>query len=105
MIDIDAILGTQNPQKIAELVSINFKRYRLAQNLTQDELAVRSGVALSTLKRFEQKAEVSFGHLLLLASALNATAAFSELFALPESETMADFLKKNEKPNRQRARK
>ncbi|MGS4947581.1 helix-turn-helix domain-containing protein [Meridianimarinicoccus sp. RP-17] len=54
---------------------------RIALNMTQTELATRSGVPLGTLKWFERLGEVSLPSLLALAEALNARPAFHRLFA------------------------
>ena len=73
--------------------------------MTQEELSERSGVPLSTLKRFEQKAEISLKQLLMAAVALDASDAFSSLFVSKEPESMDEFMKLNESKTRKRARK
>ncbi len=57
------------------------KERRLSLNITQQQLAERSGVSLASLKRFERTGEIAFSALLALALVLNELAAFDALFA------------------------
>lgn len=74
---------------------------RLGMNITQAELAARAGVPLSTLKRFEQKGEISLAALLRIADVLGALEGFGALFP-PIVATTLDELEAA--PRRQRAR-
>lgn len=74
---------------------------RIALDITQSDLANRSGVSLASLKRFEQSGEVSLTSLLRLASALDALDGFAALFPQPEPRSLDD-LERSDKP-RQRA--
>jgi transcriptional regulator with XRE-family HTH domain len=56
-----------------------FRRRRLAMNLTQKELAARSGVAWSSLKRFEREGLISLDSLLNLAMVLGCLDDFDNL--------------------------
>ena len=56
-----------------------FKARRLAMNLTQRELATRSGVTLSSLKRFEREGLASLDALLNLALVLECLDDFEKL--------------------------
>lgn len=78
-----------------------FRLRRIGLNLTQAELAQRSGVPLPSLKRFEQRAEVSLSSLLRLAWAMDALREFGDLFPPVEAATLDD-LDRQAKP-RQRA--
>ena len=53
---------------------------RLALNLTQAELAARSGVSLASLKRFESSGQIAFISLLHVALALGNLTDFGYLF-------------------------
>ena len=64
-------------QEIAERAK--FKR--LEQNLTQEGLALRSGVSLGSIKRFERSGEISLKSLIDIALALGCLEDFSALFA------------------------
>ncbi|MGC9369418.1 MAG: helix-turn-helix domain-containing protein [Paracoccaceae bacterium] len=75
---------------------------RLALALTQNDLATRSGVPLATLKRFEQKGQISLASLLAVADALDALDGFGALFPAVEATRLDDL----DKPAaRQRVRK
>ncbi len=56
-----------------------FKARRLAMNLTQRELAERSGVTLGSLKRFEREGLIALDSLLNLALVLNCLDDFDKL--------------------------
>jgi transcriptional regulator with XRE-family HTH domain len=77
------------------------RRRRIAMNITQTDLADRSGVPLASLKRFEQTGQVSLTALLRIAASLNALDGFGALFPQPEPRTLDD-LERGDKP-RQRA--
>lgn len=62
-----------------------FRQFRLAQNLTQKGLALRSGVSLGSIKRFEASGEISLSSQLDIAMALGCLRDFESLFALPEA--------------------
>ena len=64
----------------AEIAS-RFKARRLAMNLTQEELAVRSGVTLGSLKRFERLGLIALDSLLNLALVLDCLDDFDKLAA------------------------
>ena len=71
--------------KIAQEVRIGiagrFKARRLDLNLTQRELAARSGVTFSSLKRFEREGLIALDSLLNLALVLNCLDDFDKLAA------------------------
>ena len=53
-----------------EAIAANLRERRLAEGLTQRGLAVRSGVSLATLRKFEQRGKISLESMLRLAMAL-----------------------------------
>ena len=60
-------------------IAERFRARRLAMNLTQRELAERSGVTLGSLKRFEREGLVALDSLLNLALVLNCLDDFEKL--------------------------
>ena len=54
------------PTKAKLAIAANMKQRRLALSLTQAGLSERSGVALSTLRKFEQSGAISVDNLLKL---------------------------------------
>lgn len=55
-----------NPSQAMTEISSQLKARRLAMDLTQDGLALRSGVPLATLRKFEQKGLISLQSLVRL---------------------------------------
>ncbi len=86
-------LDAFNPHAIAKGIALRLKQKRLAMRLTQQALAKRSGVSLGSLKRFENKYEVSLKHLLQLAVVLDATEEFASLFPVNQFNSMEEMLK------------
>lgn len=60
--------------------------FRLAKGWTQEELAERSGVALSSLKLFEAKGQGSLQRLVRVAVALGVDGELRGLFARPHGD-------------------
>lgn len=55
-------------------------RLRKRKKITQKQLAVRSGVSLGSLKRFEQSGEISLQSLTKIAIALDVETELEDLF-------------------------
>lgn len=89
---------------LRDAVRASARARRLALNMTQTELAARSGVPLGTLKRFERMGEVSLSTLLAIADALDALEGFYGLFPMPEARTLEDVERQSSGPVRARAR-
>ena len=68
-------------QEVQAGIAGRFKARRLAMNLTQNELAARSGVTFSSLKRFEREGLIALDSLLNLALVLNCLDDFDKLAA------------------------
>ncbi len=73
----------RNPVSLAREIGKKLRALRLAKGWTQEELAERAGVALSTLKLFESKGHGSLQRLIHLAIALDADGGLREWFAKP----------------------
>ena len=101
MTDIDFSLTS--PVDVMISVAQRAKALRLEQNITQQELADKVGIAVGTVKRFEKSGEIQFNHLLRIAIILGRLEEFFDVFAsadVPDSL----YALKDIKP-RQRARK
>jgi transcriptional regulator with XRE-family HTH domain len=92
-----------SPVDVMLSVAQRAKLLRLEQNITQQELADRVGIAIGTVKRFEKCGEIQFNHLLRIALVLGRLEDFTDIFA-PADVPVSLYKLKNEKP-RQRARK
>ena len=68
-------------QEVQTGIAERFKARRLAMNLTQKELAERSGVTWASLKRFERQGLIALDSLLKLALVLECLDDFDRLAA------------------------
>ena len=76
-------------------------------DLRQESLAQRSGVALATLRKFEQKGTISlesFLKLLMVVGGLDQVVEAAKLEA-PQFSSIDDVLKVDKGPRRQRGRR
>ncbi len=90
----------RNPVALAQAVGHRLRDLRLGKGWTQDELAERSGIALSTLKLLEAKGQGSFQRLIRVAVALEVDGEFRNLFGSRPAGLSIDDLKR---ASRQRA--
>lgn len=77
-------------QEVQTEIAGRFKARRLAMNLTQRELATRSGVTWSSLKRFEREGLIALDSLLNLAMVLDCLNDFDKLAveSLPAAQSL-----------------
>lgn len=94
------ITVTKAQEKIAE----NARSQRLAMGLTQQGLAERSGVALPTLRKFEQKGLISLEAFLKLQMVLGGLENVIKSIQPKTSEfsSIDEVLETNKKPTRKR---
>jgi len=93
MNDILALLENftlDNPDDIATSIAADLRKRRIEKNLTREQVAEKSGVAISNLIRFEQKGLISLRNLIMLAMALGYTAEIKSIFAQPKYSTMEE---------------
>ena len=99
MTDVDLIAPSDVMQRTAQRA----KALRLEQNITQQELADKVGIAVGTVKRFEMTGEIQFNHLLRIALVLGKLEDFSNIFAV--NDVPASLYNLKVEKVRQRARK
>lgn len=87
---------------IATQLAVRVRHRRLAQNLTMEGLARRSGVALGTLKKFERTGQIALLSFIRLALTLKDEAALEALLLEQKPETLEDILQSAKKPQRGR---
>ena len=92
-----------SPVDVMISVAQRAKALRLEQNITQQELADKVGIAIGTVKRFEKSGEIQFNHLLRIALVLGSLEEFFDIFS-PVDVPDSLYELKAAKP-RQRARK
>lgn len=79
------------------------KELRLNENMTQKELAGRTGISVGTIKRFERTGEIQFHSLLKVALVLGRLDEFDDVFTF--SPAPVSLMNLKDPPKRQRARK
>lgn len=81
-----------NPEAILKNIARRMKRTRLELNLTQVAMAMRSGISLGSLKRFEHSGEISLKNLVMIAVAIDATEEFNLLFSSKKYQSIDELL-------------
>lgn len=74
------IFYTKSPNDIAKEFVEKIKRQRKMLKISQVQLALKSGVSLGSIKRFESKYEISLNSLIKILVALNLEKDFENLF-------------------------
>ncbi|MBR6339957.1 MAG: helix-turn-helix transcriptional regulator [Alloprevotella sp.] len=92
-----------NQDDIAKGIADDFRRRRIEKNITRDQLAERSGVAVSNIVRFEQKGLISLRNLISLAIALGYTSEVRHVFAEPKYSTMEELTQIRKNSNKKKA--
>jgi transcriptional regulator with XRE-family HTH domain len=93
-----------NPVAIAKSICKQFKFKRLELNITQSELASKSGVSLGSIKRFETTAEISLKNLLMIALVVGSSDEFLQLFTRKNYKSIEEVISSGKVKTRKRAR-
>lgn len=88
-----------NPDEIAKEMASDFRRRRIEKNLTREQVADKSGVAVSNITRFEQKGLISLKNLIAIAISLEYASEIRRVFSQPKYSTMEELqqIKRNAK--------
>jgi len=108
MNDILALLENftlDNPNDIATTIAADFRKRRIEKNMTREQVAEKSGVAISNLIRFEQKGLISLRNLIMLAMAMEYTSEIKSIFAQPKFSTMEELTQIRKNKGKTRAYK
>lgn len=89
-------------QEITLELSARLKSRRLAQRLTQEGLARRSGVPLGTLKKFERSGQIALRSFIRLAIVLKDEGALENLLLEGKFASLDEVLKRGKQPQRGR---
>ena len=76
--------GLATTDEIAKELAARLRAHRLAQNLTQSELAARAGISHKTITTFEQSGKVSLDVFLRIVAVLGLSESLSTLFELKQ---------------------
>lgn len=94
-----------NPEEIAKEMADDFRKRRIEKNLTREQVADRSGVALSNITRFEQKGLISLKNLIGIAVAMDYTHEIRSVFSTPKYSTMEELQQIKRNSNKKKAHK
>ena len=95
-----ASFSLRNPCHLVGSIGRRLRRQRLAKGMTQQELAERAGVSLSTLKLMEHEGKGSLQRLAKIAVVLDLDGELRSLFGAPST---FDSLEAVERAERKRA--
>lgn len=90
----------RNPRRLAEELGQRLRRVRLSRGWTQEELAERAGIGLSSVKNLEGQGKTTLVRFLQVASVLGVIDACMDLF---EGNRVAESLEAASRAERQRA--
>lgn len=92
-----------NGDDIAISMAHDFRKRRIEKNLTREQVAERSNVALSNIVRFEQKGLISLKNLIALAMAMDYTSEIKNIFSQPKYSTMEELTQIRKNTGKSRA--
>lgn len=92
-----------NADDIAISIAQDFRKRRIEKNLTREQVAERSNVALSNIIRFEQKGLISLKNLIALAMAMDYTSEVKNIFSQPKYSTMEELTQIRKNTGKSRA--
>lgn len=92
-----------NAHDIAISMAHDFRKRRIEKNLTREQVAERSNVALSNIVRFEQKGLISLKNLIALAMAMDYTSEVKNIFSQPKYSTMEELTQIRKNTGKSRA--
>lgn len=76
----DCLFNPKTPNDIAKELVEKIKQHRKKLKISQAQLAVKSGVSLGSIKRFESKYEISLNSFIKILIALNLEQDLEYLF-------------------------
>lgn len=94
-----------NADDIAKAIADDFRKRRIEKNLTREQIAEKSGIAVANIVRFEQKGLISLKNLIGIAIALEYTSEVKSIFAEPKYSTMEELTQIRRNTGKTRAHK
>lgn len=92
-----------HPNEIAMEMANDFRKRRIEKNLTREQVADKSGVAVSNITRFEQKGLISLKNLIGIAMVLGYTSEIRHIFSQPKYATMEELQQIKRNTNKKKA--
>jgi transcriptional regulator with XRE-family HTH domain len=81
--DINDFVEVKTIQSIKQELVSRFKKRRKESDLTQRILCKKSGVSYGSIRRFEEKGEISLSNLMKLSEAIGKLEDFEKLYQNP----------------------
>ena len=92
------------PSEIVELLCQRLRKERLAQQMSQADVAARAGVSVNTLSNLENGQNISFETLVRIAMVLGRVKELEALFQ-PQVDSLDDVLRYEASAKRQRIKR
>ena len=92
------------PSEIVELLCQRLRKERLAQQMSQADVAARAGVSVNTLSNLENGQNISFETLVRIAMVLGRVKELEALFQ-PKVDSLDDVLRYEASAKRQRIKR
>ena len=89
----------------AKGIAEDFRKRRIEKNLTREQVAEKSGIALANIVRFEQKGLISLKNLIGIAMAMEYTSEVKNIFSEPKYSTMEELTQIRKNTGKKRAHK
>jgi len=99
--ELDKFIFTSS-EDVAKSMAEDFRKRRIEKNLTREQVAEKSGVAVSNVVRFEQKGLISLKNLIGIATAMDYLSEVKNIFSKPKYSTMEELtqIRKNQGKSR-----
>lgn len=92
-------------EEVTHKLADDFRKRRVEKNLTREDIASMSGVAMSNIVRFERTGLISLTNMAKLAIALGYAHEMENILATPKYSTMEELLQIRKNGGRQKAHK
>ena len=97
-------LGLIKPGEVVKLLCTRLRQERLSQQMTQAEVAARSGIGVGTLSNLEAGRSVAFDSVVRVAMVLGRLNELEQLF-MPQLDSLDDVLRYEQSAKRQRVKR
>lgn len=97
-------LGLIKPEEVVKLLCTRLRQERLAQQMTQAEVAARAGIGVGTLSNLEAGRSVAFDSVIRVAMVLGRLNELEQLF-VPRLDSLDDILRYEQGAQRQRVKR
>lgn len=92
-----------NTDDIAMKLATDFRSRRIEKNMTREQVAEKSGVAVSNIIRFERKGLISLKNLISIAMTMEYTSEVKNIFDKPKYSTMEELSQIRKNSGRKKA--